>query len=177
MNLKFNPVQFFQNGNGYRLIILEFSGRGLSRQCRWFNVDYAIKMASGMASYRLLRLKLPTSISISAPIYSHRPYERVCSYIGFSLVLILLIPSHSCFTNHVQPSPSLPLCLQHVLPSSIQNASQHHSLSVIHSPFFPVSLSEFISESLIRLFSVEKSYYHHRRFFSSLNVRKALQCV
>lgn len=30
-----------------------------------------------------LRLKLPTSISISAPIYSHRPYKRVCSYIGF----------------------------------------------------------------------------------------------
>lgn len=32
-----------------------------------------------------LQLKLPTSISISAPIYSHRPYKRVCSYIGFSL--------------------------------------------------------------------------------------------
>lgn len=32
-----------------------------------------------------LQLKLPTSISISAPIYSHRPYKRVCSYIGFPL--------------------------------------------------------------------------------------------
>lgn len=32
-----------------------------------------------------LQLKLPTSISISAPIYSHRPYKRVCTYIGFSL--------------------------------------------------------------------------------------------
>lgn len=32
-----------------------------------------------------LQLKLPTSISISAPIYSHRPYKRVCSNIGFSL--------------------------------------------------------------------------------------------
>lgn len=46
-----------------------------------------------------LRLKLPTSISISAPIYSHRPYKRVCSYIGFpssflrSAFLIALISS------------------------------------------------------------------------------------
>jgi len=32
-----------------------------------------------------LQLKLPTSISISAPIYSHRLYKRVCSYIGFPL--------------------------------------------------------------------------------------------
>lgn len=42
-----------------------------------------------------LRLKLPTSISISAPIYSHRPYKRVCSYIGFSSHrsrLLLFIP-------------------------------------------------------------------------------------
>lgn len=48
-----------------------------------------------------LRLKLPTSISISAPIYSHRPYKRVCSYIGF--------PSSA-------PSPSRPFRLAH--PSS-----------------------------------------------------------
>jgi len=39
-----------------------------------------------------LQLKLPTSISISAPIYSHRPYKRVCSYIGFSLSLSLSPP-------------------------------------------------------------------------------------
>lgn len=37
-----------------------------------------------------LQLKLPTSISISAPIYSHRPYKRVCTYIGFSLYRPLL---------------------------------------------------------------------------------------
>jgi len=46
-------------------------------------------MASRKASLAF-QLKLPTSISISAPIYSHRPYKRVCSYIGFSLSLYRL---------------------------------------------------------------------------------------
>lgn len=89
-----------------------------------------------------LQLKLPTSISISAPIYSHRPYKRVCSYIEFPL-------SHIHRLTHTYTlSPSLPLFLYrllilfrlflYVLPSlfpscSFLSSPRHFRFSDAHS--------------------------------------------
>lgn len=57
-----------------------------------------------------LRLKLPTSISISAPIYSHRPYKRVCTYIGFSLYRPLSLLSRSFSSSSSSSSHSFSSC-------------------------------------------------------------------
>lgn len=97
-------------------------------QSRWHR-EWHPSLASFDSNYQQV-------FQYQAPIYSHRPYERVCSYIGFSLVLI----PPSALANRVhRPRPSSPCPADASLSCSTRAPSLTFFLCLILRLFFSPS--------------------------------------